>query len=147
MARARVGEDRLWSLGKLNPRDHEYCHVLWGGKEHVVREYEVLVSTPALHQDKEEEDLAEAIRRSFLVSSTPDTSTSIAPPAPSLAPDCPVCLGPWCLLREFTSVGMDAWSVQTAGEINHTTMSTNTLARPRLASCDQCREPVTGLLG
>ena len=89
VARARVGAERLWSLGKLNPRDHEFCHVPWGGKEHVVREYEVLVCTPALHQDREVDDLAEAIRRSLLVCSTAD---SVTPPAPSLAPDCPVCL-------------------------------------------------------
>ena len=31
------------SIGKLNPRDHTFAHVPYGGKEHVKSEYEVLV--------------------------------------------------------------------------------------------------------
>lgn len=46
VARARVG--RVQSVGKLNPRDHTFCHVSYGGKEHIMREYEVLVYTPNL---------------------------------------------------------------------------------------------------
>ena len=46
VARAKVdGSD---SIGKVNPKAHNVCHVPYGGKEQLVRNYQVLVSRPAI---------------------------------------------------------------------------------------------------
>jgi hypothetical protein len=44
VARAKVdGQD---TIGKVNPRHQKHAHLPYGGKEHVVRQFEVLVSEP-----------------------------------------------------------------------------------------------------
>ena len=45
VARAKV--DGVECVGKLNPQ-HKFCHMPYGGKEHLVRQYQVMVNAPAL---------------------------------------------------------------------------------------------------
>ena len=44
IARAKV--NGVESIGKLNPQ-HKFCHIPYGGTEHLVKRYEVLVNAPA----------------------------------------------------------------------------------------------------
>ena len=43
IVRAKV--DGCDSIGKLNPQ-HKFCHLPYGGKEHLVKQYQVLVNSP-----------------------------------------------------------------------------------------------------
>ena len=60
---ARPKVDGSDSIGKVNPKAHNVCHVPYGGKEQLVRNYQVLVSRPAIqaprvasgHQDTPEQ--------------------------------------------------------------------------------------------
>lgn len=50
VARAKV--DGSHSIGKINPKTHNVCHVPYGGKEHLVRNYQVLVCRPAIQTSR-----------------------------------------------------------------------------------------------